>query len=91
MLIAEMANSLRASLGEAASRVPTRELPNWLVRLVGVFDGQVRAIVPELGRHKHATNAKAQKLLRWEPRSREDAIAATGESLVRLGLVRTSQ
>jgi dihydroflavonol-4-reductase len=27
-------------------------------------------------------------LLGWSPRSREDAIAATGESLIRLGLIK---
>jgi dihydroflavonol-4-reductase len=29
--------------------------------------------------------------LGWEPRSREDAIAATAESLVRLGLLKDSR
>jgi nucleoside-diphosphate-sugar epimerase len=88
MSILEMAQTLRARLGEAAKRAPTRELPNWLVRLIGVFDPQVRSILPELGREKHATNEKARSLLGWDPRSREDAIVVTAESLIRLGLVK---
>lgn len=88
MSIKEMADVLRARLGDAARRVPTRELPNWLVRLVGLFDSEIRSIVPELGNRKNATSAKAQSLLGWDPRPREDAIAAAGESLDRLGLLK---
>lgn len=87
MTIREMATTLKERLGEAARRAPTLELPNWLVRLVSLFDSEVRQITPELGRHKHATSAKARSLLGWDPRSREDAIVATAESLLRLGLL----
>src|SRR6185295_1721141 len=41
---------LKARLGAAARRVPTRELPDWVVRLVSLFDGAVGQIVPELGK-----------------------------------------
>jgi len=87
MSILEMAETLREQLGEAASRAPTRELPNWLVRLVAIFDREIRSITPELGQHKEATNEKARDLLGWVPRPPEDAIVATAESLIRLGLV----
>jgi dihydroflavonol-4-reductase len=43
--------------------------------------------VPELGRAKPATNEKARRVLGWNPRSKEDALAATGQSLVRLRVV----
>jgi dihydroflavonol-4-reductase len=36
------------------------------------------------------TGAKARQLLGWSPRTSEEAIAATGESLVRLGLVKSA-
>ena len=32
-----------------ARKVPTRELPDWLVKLVAMFDPTVRQIVPDLG------------------------------------------
>jgi len=89
MSILEMANTLRERLGEAAKRAPSRELPNWLVRLVAVFDPEIRSVTPELGQRKHATSEKAQRLLGWAPRSREDAIVATAESLIRLGLLKS--
>ena len=60
-------------------------LPNWVVRLVSRFDSSVKQIVPELGKAKQASNAKAKRVLGWAPRSNEEAIVASGESLLRLG------
>jgi len=48
------------------------------------------APAPELGKIKNATNEKAKRVLDWAPRSREEAIVATAESLVRLGLLKDS-
>jgi hypothetical protein len=81
---------LKSRLGAAARRVPTRQLPNWVVRLATLLDPAVKQIVPELGKLKNATNQKARRLLGWSPRSNEEAIVATGESLVRLGLLKDS-
>lgn len=82
---------LKKRMSDAAARVPTRVLPDWVVRLIALFDGSVAQIVPELGKRKTATNEKARHVLGWEPRSNEEAIVATAESLVRLGLLRTSK
>jgi hypothetical protein len=46
--------------------------------------------LPELGKAKNGTNAKAKRMLGWNPRSNEDAIVATAESLVKLGLLKDS-
>jgi len=90
MSFLEIAHVLRARMGAAARRVPTRELPSWLVRLSSLWDPAVGQIVPELEKKRNATSAKARRLLGWTPRSREDAIAATAESLVRLGLLKAA-
>jgi nucleoside-diphosphate-sugar epimerase len=79
---------LKSRMGSAGRRVPTRELPDWLLRIVALFDPSVGQIVPELGKRKTATNEKARRVLGWSPRSAEDAIVATAESLVRLGLLK---
>ncbi len=84
----EIAMILKRRLGAAAAKVPTRVLPNWAVRIVSIFDPAARLITPELGKHKNGTNVKARALLGWNPRSPEDSIAATGESLVKLGLLK---
>jgi len=37
--------------------VPTRELPDWIIRLIGRFDAGARLLVPELGAPKQASSA----------------------------------
>jgi len=88
MEVREMARVLKARLDADARRVPTRQLPDWLVKLAALADPAVRQIVPELGRRKNATAAKARELLGWSPRSREDALVASAESLRDLGLLK---
>jgi dihydroflavonol-4-reductase len=70
--------------------VPTRQLPDWLVRVAALFDPAVRQFTPELGKVKNATSDKARRLLGWAPRSNAEAIVATAESLLRLGLLKRS-
>jgi nucleoside-diphosphate-sugar epimerase len=90
MSMRDIALVLKARLGAAARRVPTREIPNWVVRLVSLRDPAVKSILPELGEIKSASNAKAKRLLGWAPRSNEEAIVASAESLIRLGLLKDS-
>jgi nucleoside-diphosphate-sugar epimerase len=84
----DIARVLRRRMGAAARRVPTRQLPNWLVRLAALRDPAVRQILPELGKPKNGTAEKARRLLGWSPRPSEEAIVATAESLVRLGILK---
>src|SRR5262249_10450221 len=86
----EIARVLKRRLGTSAKRVPTLPLPNWLVRIAALRDPAVKQILPELGKRKNATSEKARRLLGWAPRSSEEAIVATAESLVRLGLLKDS-
>ena len=90
MTIEEVAQVLRARMGEAAARVPTRVLPDWTVRLAALADPSLRQLAPELGKVKRASNEKAKRMLGWEPRSNEECIVGTAESLVQLGLLKSS-
>lgn len=86
----EIALILKNRMGSDARRVPTRELPNWMVRLASLRDPAIKLILPELGERKNATNEKARRMLGWTPRSSEEALTATGESLVRFALLKDS-
>jgi nucleoside-diphosphate-sugar epimerase len=90
MSMLDIAKVLKSRMGAAATRVPTRQLPNWLVRLAALRDPAVKLIVPELGTIKNATNAKARSVLGWRPRSNEESIVATAQSLLRLGLLKNN-
>ena len=91
MSMLDIAELLKDSLGDAAGRVPARELPDWLVRLAALADRSIAQIVPELGHANYASPEKAKRVLGWAPRSNEEAILATAESLMRLGLLRDSR
>jgi nucleoside-diphosphate-sugar epimerase len=85
--LGEIAGILKKRMGTAAKKVPSRELPNWMVRVLAVFNPEVKQILPELGKHKNATSAKAQRVLGWQARPVEEALVATAESLVELRMV----
>jgi nucleoside-diphosphate-sugar epimerase len=90
MSLLDIAHVLKSRMGASAKKVPTRELPNWLVRLAALRDPAIKQILPELGKRRNATHEKAARLLGWSPRSNEDSIVATAESLLRLGLLKAS-
>ena len=58
-----------------------------MVRLASLIDPTIKQILTELGKMKNATNEKAKRVLGWSPRSSEDAVLASGESLAELGLL----
>lgn len=68
-------------------KLPTRELPDFVVRLVAIFDATLRAALPDLGNARPISNRKAREQLGFAFRPAEDAIVATAQSLIDLGLV----
>jgi dihydroflavonol-4-reductase len=84
----EIAAVLRAELGEQARRVPTRQLPDWAVRLLAQVSPTVRAAASELGTVRHQDSTHAREVLGWAPRPPREAIVATARDLIALGVVR---
>jgi nucleoside-diphosphate-sugar epimerase len=90
MSIKDIAHILKRRLGSAAKRVPTMQIPDFMVRMAAKRDAAIGSIVPELGKRKNGSNEKAKRLLGWKPISNEDCIVATAESLIKLGLLKDS-
>lgn len=86
--LSEIAAVLRAELGEQARRVPTRQLPDWAVRLLALVSPTVRAAASELGTVRHQDSSHAREVLGWVPRAPREAIVATARDLMALGVVR---
>jgi len=87
MKLREIAAVLRAELGAQASRVPSRELPDWVVRVAGLFNPVARAAIPELGSVRHQDASHAQAVLGWATRPVEQSIVDCARSLIALGVV----
>lgn len=83
----KVAEVLRRRLGPAAAKVPSRSVPDLLVRAMGLFDPGVRSVVGQLGRKLEYSSGKAESLLGWSPRPLEETIVETAESMIRVGVV----
>jgi dihydroflavonol-4-reductase len=84
----QIARILRDHLGPAGAKLPTREVPDWIVRVIALFQPELREAVPHLGRMRPVSAAKAEHMLGWQPRSIQEAINSSADSLVALGMVR---
>ncbi len=84
----QVAEVLRNRLGEAAAKVPTRTVPNLLVRAMALFDPGIRSIVGQLGRRTALSSEKARTLLGWSPRPTQETIVDCAQSLIDMGVVK---
>jgi nucleoside-diphosphate-sugar epimerase len=83
----DLAALLRERLGEGAAKVPTRKVPDFVIRLAGLFDRDLGSVTPSLG-HKHDySSEKAQRMLGWKPRPLAETIVDCARSLVAVGAV----
>lgn len=87
MWLAEVAATLRADLGAAANRVPTRRIGDAAVRLVALVDRSARFGVPLLGRKHVYSSARAQAALGWQPRPAAQTIIDTARRAIAVGAV----
>jgi dihydroflavonol-4-reductase len=88
MKIREVADILRAQLGEQARKVTTRNVPDWLVRVGALFNPLAKAVVGELGSVRNQSPEHARQVLGWATRPVEQSIVDTARSLLDQGLVK---
>ncbi|WP_182629368.1 SDR family oxidoreductase [Clostridium chromiireducens] len=83
----EEAKILQRYLGSTAKKVSTKVLPDFIIKFMAIFKKDLRMPATFLGQNTACSNAKAKKLLSWQPRSAEEAIVATAKSMIELGLI----
>ncbi|GKU23228.1 SDR family oxidoreductase [Clostridium folliculivorans] len=81
------AKLLRQNFGDEANKVSTREMPNFLVKLLAVFMKDLRMPATFLGQNTACSNLKAKNLLGWQPRPAREGILATARSMIELNLL----
>ncbi|BCS35106.1 dihydroflavonol-4-reductase [Luteitalea sp. TBR-22] len=69
-------------LADSGQRVPTRVVPDWLVRVLGWFDPTVRLVVGELGIECHVSSDKARRMLGWTTRPVEETLRDTAADML---------
>lgn len=82
----EIARILRDNLGDAASRVPTRKMPNLLLHAMALVRSELKQVVNELGNVRAADCSHAFDKLGWRMRSPEEAILASARDLIARGI-----
>jgi nucleoside-diphosphate-sugar epimerase len=78
----QMAAILAEAFPQYAGKLPTRPLPNFVVRIVGLFDADARASVRMLGLSFELDNSLAEALLGHPLIEVRTAVTAMGQSLV---------
>lgn len=84
----DIADILKIRLGARAKKVPSRGLPDFLLKLSALFDPTVRMVVPELGRTRRCDASHAKAVLGWQTRAAAESIVDCAESLLATGLVK---
>lgn len=82
MWFSEVAAVLRDQFPDYRGKVPAKELPGWMVKLIALVNPPAKQIIPEIGRERHISAEKATRILGWQHRSAEEAIAAGARSLI---------
>jgi nucleoside-diphosphate-sugar epimerase len=86
--MADVARVLRERMGEHARKVPTRRMPNALVRVMALLMPDLRQLTGELGRVRSTSGQHARDTLGWSPRDADQTIEDTARSLIDHGLVK---
>lgn len=88
MMMREVAAVLKSGLGAQARKVPSRQLPDWLMRIAARFDPLIRQVIGELGNVRDASSAHALDRLGWQTRPAEESIIDAARDMIRLGVVK---
>ncbi|MDB5715797.1 MAG: aldehyde reductase [Sphingomonadales bacterium] len=88
--MAEIAGILKARVPEAR-RVPTRHIPDFLIRIAAKFSPMVRQVTGELGKTRAMDASHARDVLGWSARPVEETLVDCARSLIDQGIVKTGK
>ncbi|WP_349428887.1 NAD-dependent epimerase/dehydratase family protein [Microbacterium sp. LWS13-1.2] len=81
----EIGAILKAELGDKASKVPSRSIPDVVVRLTALFRDEFKSVAADLGYVKRVSNTKTVTVLGITPRPAREAIVTAGRSMIARG------
>lgn len=85
MAFVDMGRTLKAAY--PTRRIPTREAPKAIVRLLSIFDASIKSILPKLGHLERVSNARAVKEMGMEFIAPKAALLASADWLVKHGRI----
>ena len=85
--LVELSQIMAEAMPEYAKKVPKKELPNFMVKLISYFDSSAKTMIPDLGITMQTDTTYAEELLGLKFKGAKDCISENAKSVVRLGLV----
>ena len=85
----EMADIIRARVPEHAGKVPSRAMPDWLVRFLALFMSEMKQIKGELGNVRDVSGKHTEERLGFTFIPAEQTLEDTVRSLVEKGIVKS--
>lgn len=87
MWFSDVADVLRDAFPAYAKKLPKGTMPDFMLKIVAVFNPALKQVIPELGRQRQISNEKARTILGWTPRTANEAIIDGAQSLIDAGVV----
>ncbi|HAU21242.1 MAG TPA: epimerase [Erythrobacter sp.] len=88
MWISEMAEAVRRRTPEFASNVATKQMPDWLVKLLAPFVPTLKQVRSELGNVREVSGTHTEEVLGYKFIDPEQTLEDTARSLVEHGIVK---
>ncbi len=82
MWFSEVATLLRDAYPNHPKKIPSGEMPGWLLKLMAPLNPPVKQILSELGKRRYVSSEKARSELGWSPLSAREAVLAAADSLL---------
>ncbi len=68
-------------------KISLRRAPDFLVRLMALFDDDIKITLNDLGVRQDLDNTKIKRVLNWHPKTLEEMVVAMAQSLIEKGVV----
>ena len=85
--LVELSQIMAEAMPEYAKKLPKKELPNFMVKLISYIDSSAKMMIPDLGILMQTDTAYAEELLGLKFKPAKDCMIENAKSVVRLGLV----
>ena len=85
--ILELSKIMAENLPSHAKKLPKKELPNLMVKLISYIDSSAKTMIPDLGIMMQTDTSYAEEILGFKFKPAKGCISENAKSVVRLGLV----
>ena len=85
--LVELSQLIAEAMPEYKKKLPTKELPNLMVKLISYVDSSAKTMIPDLGIMMQTDTSYAEEILGFKFKPAKGCISENARSVVRLGLV----